>query len=181
MRIPDPIEASNFMADYISSSFEYPPFPGHLGADVLLWSDADRQTRYGPPHDRAIGKSIRIIEAEHGGTAFEASNEPNAMVSDMVVQVKSLMRGDLLPVTEAILFGDPEKTLWPGMRVEYAYCANSSSSCVYAGEASRTRFEAAVPNRKMKTISNANHFVCRHSAHLSILQLNIYTVPLGGA
>jgi hypothetical protein len=165
-RMSDPVEAATVMADYITGSFDYPPFPKDLSSDVSTWPDKDREARYGPPHDRPIGKSIRQFEAESGSTTFRACNEPNALNSDSTIQVKAMMRGELSSNREAIIFEDPGKTLWPGMRVEFAYCVNSVPSCVYAGEVSRTRFEAAAPNRKIKAISNANHFVCWPTAHI---------------
>lgn len=130
-----------------------------MSVDLSTWSDEDKETRYGPLHDQAIGKSTRLIEAESGSAAFQEFNEPSAARADAVIALKPASRGELRSVTEAILYEDPQKALWPGMRVEYAYCANSITTCVYAGEATRFLFEKAVPNRKIKVIANANHFV----------------------
>lgn len=60
---------------------------------------------------------------------------------------------------EKILYRDPEKTFWPGIKVEYLYCANSPWSMVCGADTVQERFEGAVPGRKIKVMAQANHFV----------------------
>jgi hypothetical protein len=145
--------------DYVSGTFEFPPLPAHLNADVSTWSSADRESRYGALHDQPIGKTTRMIEEESGNSAiFLASNEPSAIGAETGM-LNYLRGGGLCSFTEAVLFEPPEKTLWKGLRIEYAFCTNSCTTCVYAGEAAKTRFEQVIPNRKVKVITNANHFV----------------------
>jgi hypothetical protein len=178
-RISDPQEAANMWNDYISGWYESPPVPSHLSADLSTWSDEDKESRYGSPYDKPIGKSTRVIEGESGSAAFQECNEPSAMRADVAIVLKPALRGELRPVTEAVLFEDPQKTLWPGMRIEYAYCANSVTSCVYAGEATRFRFEKAVPGRRMTVIAHANHFVSSSFLHSHTFSQSLSSAPMG--
>jgi hypothetical protein len=127
------------------------------------YTDADRAAadpveRYVAPNERPPARaSTRVREA--GNPAFGACAEAGPVSNENAVL------GSLLPAVAAakafdpLLFEDPARTLWEGMRVEMAYAANSLWTCVYTADVLRAGFERAVPGRRVREIPAANHFV----------------------
>jgi hypothetical protein len=90
--------------------------------------------------------------------AFQACNAFDRAAMDNVVKAALFPKSYKASVAR-MLYEDPEHTLWPGMKIQYVYCANSLWSCIYGADTVRERFEAAVPGRKMICIPQADHFV----------------------
>jgi hypothetical protein len=145
----DVAAANDAVSDWISGWFEY------TAADRAT---TDPVMRYVAPNERSpVRTSTRMREA--GNPAFEACAETAPTSKENV------LLSSLLPAVAAgkafhpLLFEDPGRTLWEGMRVEMVYAANSLWSCVYTAGVVRERFERAVPGRRIREIPVANHFV----------------------
>jgi hypothetical protein len=104
---------------------------------------------------------------EAGNSAFEGAMQFSGMANEMIL-VETLLPGSYVDNVKTVLYADPEKAFWPGMRVEVAYCANTIWNVVYPCRAIQKDFEAAVPGRKVHVLAEANHFVS-----------NVCHVPLG--
>jgi hypothetical protein len=89
---------------------------------------------------------------------FQACNAFDRAAADNVVKAALFPKSYKASVAR-MLYEDPEHTLWPGMKIQYVYCANSLWSCIYGADTVRERFEAAVPGRKMMRMAQADHFV----------------------
>jgi hypothetical protein len=103
---------------------------------------------------------LRQLEANN--PALHACISFDSAATDLVL-TGALYPGSYKEAVAKVLYADPERAFWPGMRVEYLYCANSLWNVVYGANAVRERFEAAVPGRKMKVMQQANHFVSPRS------------------
>jgi hypothetical protein len=161
----DPGNTANLMKgvaainDWLSGWFRYSPLTP--GTDAAKLSEADKAQRYIAPEANPIRASTRSAEADD--PAFSACNEFAAAANEALIlhelSTPQIGEGVLHTAARNVLFTDPSVTLWPGMRVECVYCANSCWTCVYAGETIKTSFESAVPGRKVRVLDDANHFV----------------------
>jgi hypothetical protein len=155
----DPGNAANMgkgltaINDWLSGWFQYPSLGG---ADPNDLSDADKLQRYVVPETSPLKPSTYSVEAMD--PAFLACAD-HAAISNETAVLQGFVNGVFAASARSVLFSDPGAALWPGMRVEYVFCANSNWTCVYAAEAIRPEFERAVLGRKVHVIDDANHFV----------------------
>jgi pimeloyl-ACP methyl ester carboxylesterase len=92
------------------------------------------------------------------GPAFQACNEFDRATTDTIVY-RALLLASYKTALPKLLYEDPASTLWPGMKIEYVYCANSLWNCIYGADTVLERFEAVMPGRKMICMPQADHFV----------------------